>query len=57
MQQFGIGVKIFCASQRAGIVVLPFGLTSDQGRCKNGKKQRDQEGKEKESDEAGIHRG
>jgi len=39
MQQFVLLVKIF---------VLPFELTSEQGRCNNGKKQSDEEGKERD---------
>jgi hypothetical protein len=39
MQQFVLWVKIF---------IPPFELTSSQGRCNNGKKDSDAEGKERD---------
>jgi hypothetical protein len=47
MQQFVIRVKTFCATQQAGATPVPFELTMEEGRCKNGKTNREQEGKER----------
>jgi hypothetical protein len=48
MQQIVIRVKPFCATPQAGAAPLPFELTMEEGRCKNGKTNRDQEGKERD---------